>query len=120
MHETADRLRQDLAASRPAYDAKGYPPELRARVGTWALAQHARGAGWPQLARELGVSRRSVRDWAAKAAKAETIPGATFLPVRVEAPRASSGSGLRLTTPGGYVVEGLDPDELLVLLERLG
>lgn len=120
MHETADSLRQDLAASRPAYDAKGFPPELRARVGAWALARHAGGAGWPQLARELGVSRRSVRDWAAKAAKAETIPGSTFLPVHVEAPRPPSDSGLRLTTPRGYVVEGLDLDGLLVLLEQLG
>jgi hypothetical protein len=76
----------------------------------------AHGSSQSQLARQLGISQPTLHRWMAEVATAR------FRRVEIaEVPSSEFGSpGLRLRTPQGYVIEGLDVPSLAALLRVLG
>lgn len=118
MSDSPETLRALLAQTRPKPAHLGYPQATRERIVAWALSCRRTGATWQELATRVGLSHTTLREWARPARAAAS---AALLPVLVEpegAPRPS-GSGI-LTSPRGYRVEGLNVEQLAVLLERLG
>lgn len=89
------------------------PQELRSRI--MAFAARAKVAGWSvaRVARAVGVSLGSIRNW-------RRAQGAVALvPVTVAANREGPSSGLRVVGPSGYRVEGLDVATTAMLLRAL-
>lgn len=43
-----------------------YPSELKARITTWAKAEHGPRAGWQKLGAEIGVHAETLRSWCAE------------------------------------------------------
>lgn len=88
----------------------------------------ARGRSWSSISDELGVSAVSLQRWIAQGASASAVPRVAaasrgFAEVRVssvvEHEQTRVASGLHLVTPSGYRVEGLDRDDVLMLLRQL-
>lgn len=117
MLESAKEFRRALAASNRGVGAGGrrrFGAELRARAVALAGAARRRGRGWDEIAAELGVSATLLQKWCRGAS-----PPA-FVRVEVaEAAAATASGGLRLLSPAGYVVEGLDVVSAAELLRRL-
>jgi len=87
-------------------------PEQKALFVERARALRSEGVSWNRIGKELGVASDTVSRWCREA------EGPMMLPVALE-PRAAEPAGLRLTTPDGFAVEGLDVDEAYMLLESL-
>ncbi len=119
MADTAAQLLAEIARNRPPHNSAGYPAGLRERVGARLIARHAEGLSWKMLGAELGISRTTARKWARRVAES-SAERATFLPVALVSPVPVSAACPVLFTPRGYRVEGLDPEQLLQVLERLG
>ncbi len=111
----AAELRALLHVHRPERASAGYPPWLRERAAAHAHAARTRGATWQAISDELGVAPITVRDWTTK------VDVGSFVPVVVtEAPLSTSVSHYRLVSPRGFVVEGLDFQQIASLLGQLG
>jgi hypothetical protein len=89
------------------------PHELRSQIMT--LAARAKVAGWSMatVARAVGVSLGSIRNWR------RAQGGVALVPVTVAANREVPSSGLRVVGPSGYRVEGLDVATTAMLLRAL-
>lgn len=107
-----------LHRTRPRRSRDGYPLAVRAQVVPLVADAMATGRSMSSVARGLGVSAATLSRWI------ETAPGpAHFLPVVVEpvaTPPADPHVGrLRLISPSGYQLEGLDLDAAICALQRL-
>jgi hypothetical protein len=87
--------------------------ELRARAVALVVAGRRSGRGWDEIAAELGVRATLLQKWCRAAASP------AFVRVEIEEEAQSTASGLRLSFPAGYVVEGLDVASAAELLRRL-
>ena len=89
------------------------PSGLRARIV--AFAARARDAGWslPIVARAVGVSVGSVRNWRREP------PAAALVPVVVTPRAIVERAALTVVAPSGYRVEGLDVPTTAALLRAL-
>ncbi|MEZ4259831.1 MAG: hypothetical protein R3B36_12230 [Polyangiaceae bacterium] len=89
-------------------------PALRARGEDYARGRAADGAGYADIARELGVSETTAKRWS-------QAPHNTIVPVHVvddsPAPRLE---GLVVISARGLRIEGLDVDAVCTLLARHG
>jgi hypothetical protein len=107
-----------LHRTRPRRSRDGYPAAVRAQVVPLVADAMATGRSMSSIARGLGVSAATLSRWV------ETAPGAAhFLPV-VVGPSAMPShkpptGGLRLISPSGYQLEGLDLDGAICALQRL-
>ena len=79
----------------------------------YARRQRAAGRSWHSIARAVGVSAGSLKNWS------RMPPARTLLPVAVAAPDGPA-SPLVVVSPGGYRVEGLDLATATALLRALG
>ncbi len=106
----AERLRRRVS-SYPREGGRRFPRELKAELASFAQTESAAGASVAQIARSLGVSAPSVRRWL------DSAPGAATLVAvgSVEVPART----LRVTLPGGLVVEGLDVAGVAALSREL-
>ena len=121
MDDSTLAFRAELDRTRPAQRRLGYPLDLRQRVGKWAAVRHSEGVGIRRLAKDLGVSARSIKEWA-DSSKAPVRPKtAGFIPVQVDlsAVAGREADTLTLHAPGGYRVTGLGVEELVAVLRRL-
>ena len=102
-----------IALDRPA---KTTPVPSGVRAELVAFAGRAREAGWslPRVARAVGVSVGSIRNWRREP------PAAALVPVVVRASPVVGGAALRVIAPSGYRVEGLDVSTAAALLRALG
>ena len=89
------------------------PDAVRARVLAYSRRQRAAGRSWQSIARAVGVSTGSLKNWSRM-----PPPARTLLPVAVAAPEAPA-SPLVVVSPGGYRVEGLDLATATALLRAL-
>ncbi len=83
----------------PRAGGRRFPPELKAELAAFARSEAAAGVRVAEIARSLGVSAPSVRRWL------DSAPTGTLVAVgTVEL----ASRPLRVTLPGGVIVEGLD------------
>jgi transposase-like protein len=120
----ASEFRRAVAARNRGVGGGGrrrFGAELRARAVALVGAARRGGRGWDEIAVELGVRATLLQKWCRGAAPPAFVPAPPAL-VRVEveeaAPDPASG-GMRLVSPAGYVVEGLDVVSAAELLRRL-
>ena len=121
MADTAIILRTELERARPVRRNLGFPPELRERVGRWAVGRRREGVDVRSLSEELGVSTTSIRAWSRAVERPGDGGAGRFLPLTVRstdaAHRATEGPVLR--APGGYQVTGLQVEEIITVLRGL-
>lgn len=112
--DEAQALRAAVHALQRRYPTAGIPRELRARIV--ALVAQAKPGGWgvARVARTVGVSVASIRNW--RLAPAGSV---ALVPVRVTGRRAAPIAMLRVVGPSGYRVEGLDISTTAALLRAL-
>ena len=97
---------------------KRYSTELRGRVAAWAQGRRRAGAGWVDIAQELGLGLDTVRRWCGSK-KPGVVTSRSLLPVRVvESP--AEPARLILVSPNGFRVEGLTLTEAASFLKALG
>ena len=101
-----------IALDRPA---KTTPVPSGVRAEVVAFAAWARAAGWsvPRVARAVGVSVGSVRNWRREP------PATALVPVVLRPSRVDASGALTVVAPSGYRVEGLDVPTTAALLRAL-
>jgi AraC-like DNA-binding protein len=116
-------MARSLAEARRAVAALGtrgrttrVPEAVRERVLEYAFAERAEDKSWATLARELGLSSSTLQRWASGASRRP----APLRRVRVVGERRSEPPRVVLVSPAGYRLEGLDPEQALAMLGRLG
>jgi hypothetical protein len=114
MSESAREFRRAVAArNREGGVRRRFGSDLRARAITWAQSARRSGRQWEEIASELGVSATLLQRWCRESAP-------SFVRVEVEEVEAPGASGvLRLVTPRGDVIEGLDVASAAELVRRL-
>jgi hypothetical protein len=116
-----ERAGVDGRAVRAAVAALGHrgrttriPDPVRARVLAYTRGQRAAGRSWTWIARRVGLSAGSLKNWSRTPAPAQAL-----IPVEVAATPMPSAP-LVVVSPGGYRVEGLDLATASALLRALG
>lgn len=115
--EEAIEFRRAVAARNRGVGGGGrryFGTELRARAVALARAARRSDRSWEEIAAELGVTATLLQKWCRGAVSPAFV--------RVEIEESASGvasGGLRLVSPAGYVVEGLDVASAAELLRRL-
>lgn len=122
---TATEAMEWIAANGRARRGQRYPREVVSALGAHVRAQRQRGVSWRQLEREVGLGVAPLRRWAETLVDGDNVGvGAlTVRPVRIavrgQEPVASASASLRLTLPGGAVVDGLSVADVAALLSGL-
>ena len=119
-----EQLSQELGEIRTSRRSKRWrcPPELQSRVVSYAKVCRERGEPYFDIAVRLGLVESTLTRWF-RTEKAQVQPG--FRSVSIvrrdgeEAIAEPFASQLRLLTPQGYRVEGLDAQTLAYLLRVL-
>jgi hypothetical protein len=111
--EEARALREVVSQLERTAKTTPVPSGVRARIV--AFAAQARAAGWslPRVARAVGVSVGSVRNWRREP------PAAALVPVVVTPRPIIEPAALTVVAPSGYRVEGLDVATTAALLRAL-
>ena len=96
------------------------PPELRSRIVEYARSCREQGRTVGDIAADLGLIESTVARWLRREA-AELKAGFRSVAIVASEDRLAphTTGALRLVTPNGYRVEGLDADTLAYLLEVL-
>lgn len=113
MEREIRQLRAEVEALGPRGRGFRYAPDLQSRLTS--MARRLREAGWSVRPMEEALSMRweTLRRWLS--ATEESAPSSVSLvPVEVVAERS-----LRVVSPSGYAVEGLDLREAAYLLRSL-
>lgn len=115
MLESASEFRRAVAArNRDAGGRRRFGADLRSRAVALAEAARREGRTWESIASELEVSSTLLQKWCRDRSESP------FVRVEVdEAAAVAVGGAVRVSTPGGYVVEGLDVASAAELLRRL-
>jgi len=119
-----EQINQELAEGRTSGRSKKWrcPPELRSRIVSYAKVCRERGEPYFDIAVRLGLVESTLTRWF-RTEKAKEQPG--FRSVSIvrrdgeETTAQPCESQLRLLTPQGYRVEGLDAQTLAYLLRVL-
>jgi transposase-like protein len=94
--------------------------DLRSRVVAYAVACAGDGESHRRIAERVGLIQPTLSRWIREA----TSSGPSFRPVAIVPSERGAAtpapSTLRLVTPRGFIVEGLDPELLASLLQVLG
>jgi hypothetical protein len=117
-----DRVDDDGHRARAAVAALGQrgrttriPDTVRARVLAYAHGRRAAGESWVRIARTVGLSAGTLKNWSRRPARPRTL-----VPVAVAAPFPGPAAPLVVVSPAGYRVEGLDLATASALLRALG
>jgi len=120
--EQGQHLSEELAKEQQRAGRWRCPVDLRTHIVTYAVACSAEGESHRRIADRLGMTQRTLSRWIRKAhqaragVRAVAIVPAEHRRITTPAPQAP----LRLVSPHGYVIEGLDPEVLVSLLQVLG
>jgi hypothetical protein len=122
--DRADHDESEVRAAVAALGRRGrttrIPDAVRTRVLAYTRRQRAAGESWTRVARTVGLSIGSLKNWSRLPAVARTlVPVAVAAPAGV-APPAVPAAALVVVSPGGYRVEGLDLATASALLRALG
>ena len=102
------------AQNRGRTERRRFGADLRSRAVELVSAARVGGRSWQWIAEELGVNATLLQRWARDR-------GSSFVRVETteEASVVSTSGTLRLRTPEGYAVEGLDVASVADLLHQL-
>ena len=118
-----DRLAGEVADELRSGRSKKWrcPAELRLRVVSYARVCRERGEPLGEIARRLGLVESTLARWlrAERRSLAAGFRSVSIVPATDEGGAAPAGA-LRLVTPRGYTVEGLDAPTLAFLLRVVG
>ena len=109
------RLRRQVEEL-PTGHGRRYPWELRRRIVALARSHQRQGYSGDELAQELSVPWPTLRRWLEAESKMEARDA--LVPVEVIQP--DEARTFRVTTPAGFLVEGLDFCEVIELLVAVG
>ena len=122
--EQGQHLFEEIAEQRQHAGRKRFwcPVGLRARIVAYAVACIADGESHRCVAERLGMRQRTLSRWIRKARRAGAgVRAVAIVPAEHRhAVAPESRRPVRLLTPHGFVVEGLDPEMLVSLLQVLG
>lgn len=116
MHDREARdLRRRVARLKRGRPGFQFSAALRQRITAWVETQRERGAWWCDLEREIGVSSKTLRRWAAP--RTVATPGLAMRPVDViDAPLAGT---VTLVSPTGLRIEGVAIADAIAILRGL-
>lgn len=122
-----ERLAGELRAEVGAGRSKKWrcPRDLRSRVVAYGRACRDRGEPYGDIAARLGLVESTLARWL-RQDRAATLPGFRSVAIVAAGDGARAGdalceqAALRLVTPRGYTVEGLDLAGITDLLRVLG
>ena len=125
LDEVCEQLRQEVAAELESRPGKRWrcPVPLRSRIVSYARVCRERGEPLLAISDRLGLVESTLARWLRADRKALALaPG--FRSVSVVGGEEVEHGGicgpLRLTTPAGYMIEGLDAQTLAFLLRVVG
>ena len=111
-HKIAQRVRRGDEGYRQ------WPAKLKTRILAYAESCTQQGESENRVAKRLGIWQSTLSRWR------RTDRGAAFRQVAIVPSESSLAPidhpPIRLTTPNGYQVEGLEPELLVALLRALG
>jgi len=119
-----EELRQELAEGRGSRRSKKWrcPAELRSRIVSLARVCRGRGEPYLDISVRLGLVESTLTRWM-RTKRVLEEPGfrsVSIVPAREHEGQArQTGPELKLITPQGFTVEGLDIDGLAYLLQAL-
>lgn len=118
-----DRLAGEVADELRSGRSKKWrcPGELRLRIVSYARVCRERGEPLGDIARRLGLVESTLARWLRtdRKALAAGFRSVSIVPA-VDEDQAAPAGALRLVTPRGYTVEGLDAPTLAFLLRVVG
>lgn len=107
-------LRRRLDAV-PRGRGRRFPAPLRERVVAWVTARRARGVGWRELSRELGVPARTLEHWALLRPEPEHIVALRPIDV-IDEPSCRT---VTVVAPSGVRIEGVTIADVITILRGL-
>lgn len=125
LEAVCEQLIQEIEAEMESRPGKRWrcPVPLRSRIVSYAKVCREQGEPLHQISSRLGLVESTLARWLKAAGKALALaPGFRSVSV-IEGEDLSQGESynpLRLMTPAGYVVEGLDAQTLAFLLRVVG
>lgn len=125
LDEVCEELRQEVAAELESRPGKRWrcPVPLRSRIVSYAKVCRERGEPLLAITDRLGLIESTLARWLRADSKALALaPGFRSVSVAESEDRGQGESynPLRLTTPAGYIVEGLDAQTLAFVLRVVG
>ncbi len=94
-------------------------PDLRSRLVAYSLACRADGESRQRVSERLGIIQTTLSRWIRQArASAPGLRQVAIVPTSRS--RVTPAPPLRVVSPNGFVVEGLDPELVAYLLRALG
>jgi len=125
LNEVCEQLKREIDGELESRPGKRWrcPVPLRSRIVSYARVCRERGEPLLDISNRLGLVESTLARWLRADRKALALaPG--FRTVSVAAGdvhfQEEAVDALRLTTPAGYVVEGLDAQTLAFLLRVVG
>lgn len=125
LNEVCEQLKNEIAAELESRPGKRWrcPVPLRSRIVSYARVCRERGQPLLDISKRLGLVESTLARWLRADRKALALaPGFRTVSVAAgdEDLRNEAVNALRLTTPAGYTVEGLDAQTLAFLLRVVG
>jgi len=125
LDEVSDQLRNEVAAELESRPGKRWrcPVPLRNRIVSYAKVCREQGEALHQISGRLGLVESTLARWLKADRNALALsPGFRSVSVVESGDHGQDEtySSLRLTTPAGYLVEGLDAQTLAYLLRVVG
>jgi hypothetical protein len=123
LSDVCARLAGEVAKELDGHPGKRWrcPRDLRSRIVSYARVCRERGEPVGDISRRLGLVESTVARWL-RADRAELQAGfrSVSIVAAEECGHGEAGASLRLITPRGYSVEGLDAQALAFLLRVVG
>ena len=119
------QISQELAEGRTSGRSKKWrcPPELQSRVVSYTKVCREHGEPYFDIAVRLGLVESTLTRWL-RTGKAKSEPGFRSVSIVAREPEETgalpAGADLRLLTPHGYRIEGLDAQTRAYLLRVVG
>jgi hypothetical protein len=114
VEDEARVLRDAIRGLGRTHPTEEIPQELRTRIVEFTRLAKTSGWSMDAVARAIGVSVGSIRNW-----RRDPAGAAALLPVTVVRDRKAAASGFQVVGPSGYRVEGLDLPAAVALLRAL-
>lgn len=118
MDQQLEALRRRIKkTSRNARGRRRYDEQLRIEIMEYVLRRESDGCCQAEVARELGLTQRTVWGWAQRTQQGQQ---GLIKPVEIVVDeRGPSSGGRTLVLPGGSKIEGLSLDDVLALVRAL-